>query len=76
VLADRKASRVHARIERRRDKFLLVDQSSNGTYVTFAGESEIVLRREELILRGHGQIAFGHSIAESSEEIVEFSVLD
>jgi adenylate cyclase len=76
VLADRKASRVHARIERRRDKFFLVDQSSNGTYVTFAGESEIVLRREELILRGHGQIAFGHSIVESSEEIVKFSVLD
>lgn len=76
VLADRKASRVHARIERRRDKFILVDQSSNGTYVTFAGESEIVLRREELILRGRGQIAFGHSIVESSEEIVKFSVLD
>ena len=76
VLADRKASRVHARIERRRDKFFLVDQSSNGTYVTFAGESEMVLRREELILRGRGQIAFGHSIVESSGEIVKFSVLD
>jgi adenylate cyclase len=76
ILMDRKASRVHARIERRRDKFLLVDQSSNGTYVTFAGESEIVLRREELILRGRGQIAFGHSIVESSDEIVKFAVLD
>lgn len=76
VLMDRKASRVHARIERRRDKFFLVDQSSNGTYVTFAGESEIVLRREELILRGRGQIAFGHSIVESSDEIVKFAVLD
>ena len=33
VVADRKASRHHARIERRRDKFFLVDQSTNGTYV-------------------------------------------
>lgn len=72
VLADRKASRVHARIERRRDKFFLVDQSTNGTYVTFAGETEIVLRREEIMLRGEGCIAFGHSIVESDQETVDF----
>jgi adenylate cyclase len=74
VLADRKASRVHARIERRRDKFFLVDQSSNGTFVTFSGEPEIVLRREEVMLRGQGRIVFGHSIGESSGETVEFTV--
>jgi hypothetical protein len=50
VLADRKASRVHARIERRRDKFFLIDQSTNGTFVTFDGEAELVLRREEIML--------------------------
>ena len=72
VIADRKASRVHARIERRRDKFFLVDQSTNGTFVTFAGEAELVLRREEVMLRGQGRIAFGHGLAESSEETVEF----
>ncbi len=74
VLADRMASRVHARIERRRDNFFLVDQSTNGTFVTFAGESEIVLRREEVMLRGQGRIAFGHSISKSSEETVNFAV--
>jgi len=74
VLADRMASRVHARIERRRDKFFLVDQSSNGTFVTFAGEPEIVLRREEVMLRGQGRIVFGHSIGGSSEETVKFTV--
>lgn len=72
VLADRKASRVHARIERRRDKFFLIDQSTNGTFVTFEAEAEIVLRREEVMLRGSGRIAFGHSLAESDEEAVEF----
>lgn len=74
ALADRKASRIHARIERRRDKFFLVDQSTNGTFVTFAGEAEIVLRREEVMLRGKGSIVFGHSAAESSEETIEFAV--
>ncbi len=72
VLADKKASRVHARIERRRDKYFLVDQSTNGTYVTFAGEAEIALRREEVMLRGTGRIVFGHTIAESAEETVDF----
>ena len=74
VLADRMASRVHARIERRRDKFFLVDQSTNGTFVNFAGEAEIVLRREEAMLRGQGRIAFGHSMAESAEETLDFEV--
>jgi len=72
VVADKKASRVHARIERRRDKYFLVDQSTNGTYVTFAGEAEIALRREEVMLRGEGRIVFGHPIAESAEETLEF----
>ena len=72
VLVDRKASRVHARMERRRDKFFLVDQSTNGTFVTVTGEPEIALRREEMMLRGRGRITFGHSIAESSDETVDF----
>ena len=74
ILADLKASRVHARIERRRDKFFLIDQSTNGTFVTVSGEPEMVLRREELMLRGQGEITFGHSIVESSEETVAFTV--
>ena len=74
VLADRMASRVHARVERRRDKFFLIDQSTNGTFVNFAGEAEIVLRREEVMLRAQGRIAFGHSMAESAEETLDFEV--
>jgi class 3 adenylate cyclase len=74
VLADRQASRQHARIERRRDKFFLVDQSTNGTFVTFDGEPEIMLLREEVMLRGRGSLSFGHSFA-VSEEIVRFAMV-
>jgi class 3 adenylate cyclase len=74
VLAERKASRVHARIERRRDKFFLIDQSTNGTFVTFDGETELVLRREEVMLRGRGRITFGHSAAEAGGETVSFTL--
>jgi hypothetical protein len=74
AIADRMASRHHARIERRRDKFFLIDQSTNGTYVVFTGEAEIALRREEVMLRGAGRIAFGRSVSETSEGTVAFTL--
>ena len=76
VVADRMASRVHARIERRRDKFVLIDQSSNGTFVTVEGEAEIQLRREELILRGRGRVTFGHALQEVADEVLAYSCID
>jgi class 3 adenylate cyclase len=73
VIADRLASRMHAHIERRRDRFALVDHSSNGTFLTLEGEPEIQLRREEFILRGHGRISFGHAYAKDPTETVLYS---
>jgi predicted component of type VI protein secretion system len=73
VISDPRASRTHAKIERRRDRFVLVDMSSNGTFVTFQGEAEFVLKREEVILRGSGQVAFGHA-ADAATELLRFSV--
>jgi hypothetical protein len=72
VIADRLASRMHARIERRRDKFVLVDQSSNGTFVTVEGEGELQLRREEMLLRSRGHISFGHPYAADPAETVSY----
>jgi hypothetical protein len=61
VILDKMTSRNHARIEKRINKYVLIDQSANGTYVTIGGRDEIVLRREEFVLYGNGQIAFGES---------------
>jgi class 3 adenylate cyclase len=72
VIADRMASRMHARVERRSGKFVLIDHSSNGTYVTIDGEKQIKLRREELVLRGQGRISFGHA-GDDAAELVFFS---
>ena len=58
---DSRASRRHAEIELRGDKFVLVDRSSNGTYVSIDGEKEFVLNREEAVLRNKGQFALGSS---------------
>jgi len=71
VIRERMASRAHGKIERRLDKFILTDHSANGTFVTIEGDREIVLRREEFTLRGHGWIAFGQSRA-TAMDVVEF----
>ncbi|HUQ26885.1 MAG TPA: adenylate/guanylate cyclase domain-containing protein [Burkholderiales bacterium] len=71
VVRERMASRSHGKIERRLDKFILTDHSANGTYVTVEGDREIVLRREEFTLRGHGWIAFGQPRA-TSTDVIEF----
>lgn len=71
VIRERMASRAHGKIERRLDKFILTDHSANGTFVTVEGDREIVLRREEFTLRGHGWIAFGQSRTTASD-VVEF----
>lgn len=72
VIADRLASRLHGRIERRRDRFVLIDHSSNGTFVTQDGEAELPLRREEFVLRGRGRISFGHAHAADPRETLDY----
>lgn len=64
-------SRHHCSIQRRGDKFVLADQSSNGTFVTIEGDTEFPLRREEFILRRKGVISLGQP-REGSEYFVEF----
>ena len=75
TVRDRSASRAHAMIERRRDRFVLADHSSNGTYVTFDGRPEMKVHHEELALVGHGWIAFGQPRAEAVQ-VVEFRCAD
>jgi hypothetical protein len=72
VIVDKKASRNHASIERRRDKFVLIDRSSNGTFVVLDGTTELKLKREEFILSGRGTIGFGQSPNATDADSVEF----
>jgi len=67
VVTGENASRQHCTVERRREKFVLRDHSTNGTYVTVEGEPEFGLHREEYILRGHGWISFGEPRAPGAE---------
>jgi len=71
-IADRMASRLHGRIERRADRFYYVDLSTNGTYVTHEDGVETVLRRDQVLLRGRGTLSFGHSASSPGAETITF----
>jgi adenylate cyclase len=67
------ASRLHCTIERKHDKFVLIDHSTNGTYVTLEGAAEVLVQREEFVLNKRGVIALGQPRS-ATKEIVEFNV--
>ncbi|MEX2517538.1 MAG: adenylate/guanylate cyclase domain-containing protein [Gammaproteobacteria bacterium] len=66
------ASRQHVRIELRRDKFFIIDQSTNGTYVRINDSGDAFLRREEIPLTGKGLISLGRAFTEDPVEVVQF----
>jgi len=70
VVREKTASRRHARIERRGVQYVLVDESTNGTYVAIEGEREVVLRRDSVMLRGRGKIALGISTDKAVELVL------
>ena len=74
VIADRRASRHHARIEWRQNRFVLIDTSTNGTYMVDDAGTEVVLRRREADLPTQGNIGFGYSPQEADAEAISFTV--
>ena len=74
AIKDNMASRVHCKIEYRRREFFLVDQSTNGTYVKLGGDAEILLKREQLLLRGSGVFCLGASSAAAGAKVVTFAL--
>src|SRR3954466_15243927 len=69
-IADEQASRVHCTIEKRGDKFVLVDHSTNGTYVKLEGaRDDLLVQREEYTLSGKGTICCGQPSAATSEQV-------
>ena len=52
-------SRIHARVEKRRGKFILIDQSTNGTFLQNVEGDETFIRRDSTQLVGEGIIGLG-----------------
>ena len=73
VIPDGLASRLHGRLELRKGKVVLVDQSLNGTYVQMQEDAEIHVRRDEQVLRGRGAICLGRSTSSSPDLRIMFT---
>jgi len=67
------ASRVHAKIVFKRGKFVLIDQSTNGTYVKTGSDDMLYLRREEMQLWGHGVICLGSEFEGEDDQLIYYS---
>ncbi len=68
-------SRIHIKIEYRRGRFILIDQSTNGTYLlSLKDGKKIFVHREELPLEGDGIIGLGKSVMPDNPEAVHFSI--
>ena len=68
-------SRIHAKIEMRRGKFVLIDQSTNGTFLKMNADEPILLRRDAIQLEGEGLISLGQKIGEDEQLAVRYRIL-
>jgi class 3 adenylate cyclase len=65
-------SRLHARIEYRKEKFTLTDQSTNGTWVQPEGGKRQFIRRESQVLTGSGLIGLGEEVDKDSPNAIHY----
>lgn len=75
VVEDTRVSRSHSRIVYRQDEFVLIDHSTNGTYVFIKGEKGMNLKQNELLLQGSGIFGLGRKVAPDSPEAIHFKVM-
>jgi len=69
------ASRHHARFIYRKGKFVMIDQSTNGTYVRLKGGDQIcLLNGEEFPLVGEGVISLGRPVEEGDSHLIHFRI--
>src|ERR1700681_3783495 len=69
-------SRLHARVEVNRNKFMLVDQSTNGTFVLGKDGEEAFVRRDSMQIRGEGLIGLGKAPDSNSCQVIRYACED
>ena len=70
-------SLVHVRVLYRKGKFVLIDQSRNGTYVRAEGGSEVCLvQDDEFPLTSRGTISLGHPGEEGNHDLIRYAFED
>jgi len=74
VIDSPEVSRKHCRIVIQSDSYVLVDESTNGTYITPDQGNPLHIKRKMATLADAGWIALGHLHERGSKRVVEFIV--
>ncbi len=76
VVMGERVSLTHARIEISGNKLVLIDQSTNGSYVQTADGEESFVRRDRSHLKGRGMIGLGSRPKHGSPHTIRFTCED
>ncbi len=74
VVGESTVSRQHARIEHRRGRFLLIDQSANGTFVVPDAGVDGFVHRDSVELAGNGLLGLGAPPSSASRAVIRYEV--
>ena len=69
-------SRIHAKVEMRRGKFMLVDQSTNGTFLQNVQGEETFVRRDSTEIVGEGTIGLGRAEGAGASLAIHFKTVE
>ncbi len=69
-------SRIHAKVELSRGRFVLVDQSTNGTFLQDVQGDEIFVRRDSTELGGEGTIGLGRAEEPGTSMSIHYKAID
>jgi class 3 adenylate cyclase len=69
-------SRIHAKVEMRRGKFVLIDQSTNGTFVQNVQGQETLVRRDSMELGDEGTIGLGRTENPGSSLAIYYKTIE
>jgi adenylate cyclase len=72
VIEDTRISRLHARFEYNRDRIVLRDVSTNGTYLKLENGEDALIRRDERPVDGNGSLCLGREIDPDSPLVLRF----
>jgi len=69
-------SRIHAKVEMRRGKIMIIDQSTNGTFLQNVQGVETFVRRDSTELMGEGTIGLGKSEPPGASLAIHFKTVE
>lgn len=74
AICDDYTSRHHVQIIFRKGKFVLIDQSTNGTFIVAKDNSQAFIHREEYVLQHEGWIGLGELRFADHPDVITFEV--